>query len=58
VLFVQSLGQIECTAARRISHPDALAFGELHRATFQEFGFRLIDLPALPVSERADLIDT
>lgn len=45
VVFVQSLGFITSTAARRISLADSLAFEEVHRRTYTEPGFRLVNVP-------------
>ncbi|MEV0390407.1 AAA family ATPase [Nonomuraea sp. NPDC050643] len=52
VFFVRNLGFCEPTEARRISFEDSLEFERLHERTYQEFGFRLIDVPAAPVPER------
>jgi predicted ATPase len=56
VFFVQSLGFVTPTSARRISLSDSLAFGEVHRRTYTELGFRLVDVPAGPLAVRAGLI--
>lgn len=56
VFFVQSLGFITPTAARRISLTDSLAFGEVHRRTYTEVGFRLVDVPPGPLAVRAGLV--
>jgi predicted ATPase len=56
VFFVQSLGFVTPTAARRISLTDSLAFGEVHRRTYAELGFRLVDVPPGPLAVRACLV--
>ena len=56
VYFVANLGSVEPTAARRISFDDALVFERIHRETYLELGFRLVDIPAGPVDERAAVI--
>ena len=56
VFFVQSLGFVTPTAARRISLTDSLAFGEVHRRTYAELGFRLVDVPPGPLTVRAGLV--
>jgi predicted ATPase len=56
VLFVQGLGFVTPTAARRISLTDSLAFGEVHRRTYAELGFRLVDVPPGPLAVRAGLV--
>lgn len=52
VLFVEPLGFIETTAARRIGYEEALAFGALHRQVYEELGFGLVDIPPGSVAER------
>jgi predicted ATPase len=56
VFFVQSLGFVTPTAARRISLADSLAFEDLHRHTYTELGFRLVDVPPGPLAVRAGLV--
>ncbi|MGW2543917.1 AAA family ATPase [Kitasatospora sp. NPDC001574] len=57
VFFVRNLGFVEPTAARRISFEDALTFEQLHERAYRAHGYRLIDVPAAGVAERADLIE-
>jgi predicted ATPase len=56
VFFVRGLGFVEPTAARRISPADAAAFEKVHEQTYRELGFTLTDVPAGPVTDRADLV--
>jgi predicted ATPase len=56
VFFVRPLGFIEPTAARRISYADSLEFERLHEQAYGELGYTLIDVPAMPVAQRAALI--
>jgi len=56
VFFVQSLGFVTPTAARRISFADSLVFEEVHRRTYTELGFRLVDVPAGPLAGRVGLV--
>ena len=56
VFFIENLGFIEPTEARKISFEESLSFENLHRETYQAFGFELVSIPALPVSERVKLI--
>ena len=56
VFFVQHLGFVTPTAARRISLADSLAFEEVHRRTYTELGFRLVDVPPGPLAARVALI--
>lgn len=57
VFMLCPLGFVEPTAARRISYQDSVEFGELHRASYLEHGFELIDVSAAPVIERADQVE-
>ena len=56
VLFVELLGFIENTAARRISYEDTQRFEGFHVAAYERFGFELTRIPPLPVAERAALV--
>lgn len=58
VFYVESLGFVTPTEARRISYVDSLRFGELHRQVYLEYGYRLIDIPAEPADERVARIRT
>ena len=54
--FIRNQGFIQATAARRISFEDSLAFEQLHEQVYRELGFRLIDVPAGPLTDRVALI--
>jgi predicted ATPase len=56
VFFFEPLGFITSTPVRRITYADALRFGEVHRAVYQEHGFDLVRVPAAPPAARAALI--
>ena len=56
VFFVRNQGFVEPTSARRISLAESLAFEEVHDQTYRELGFRLIDVPPGPLTERAELV--
>ena len=58
VFFVADLGFVERTAARRMSHSAARAFGQLHIEAYLECGFELVDVPAWTVAERADMVES
>jgi hypothetical protein len=53
---VRNQGWIAPTAARKISFADSLAFEEVHERTYRDFGFQLIDVPAGPLTGRAELV--
>jgi predicted ATPase len=52
VFFVESLGFIEPTAARRISLEESRRFERVHEETYLSLGFRLVCVPAAPVADR------
>ena len=52
VFFIENLGFVEPTEARRISYEDALAFEKVHRETYQRFGYKCVSIGPAPVSER------
>ena len=54
VAFVEGLGFIANTAARRVSLEDATAFGALHEAIYRELGYELIRIAPGPPETRAD----
>jgi predicted ATPase len=54
--FIRNQGFIEPTAARRISLADSLAFEQIHEQAYRDLGFRLIDVPAGPLADRATMI--
>ena len=56
VFFVRNQGFVTPTAARRIGFDDSLRFERVHEQVYAELGFRLTDVPAGPVPERAALI--
>ena len=53
VFFVQQLGFIENTEARRIGYEDATRFGAVHEAVYRRFGFELVKVAPASVAERA-----
>jgi predicted ATPase len=52
VFFIENLGFIEPTEARRISIEDALVFERVHRETYQAFGYECVSIAPGSVSER------
>lgn len=52
VFFIENLGFVEPTEARRISFEDALAFERVHRETYQAFGYDCVSIAPGPVEER------
>lgn len=56
VFFVDMLGFVTPSAARRISLEDAVRFGKIHQEVYRAHGYDLIDVPAGPVEERVALV--
>jgi predicted ATPase len=54
--FIRNQGFVKPTAARRISFEDSLTFEQLHEQIYRELGFKLVDVPAGPLADRAALI--
>ncbi len=54
VFFVEGLGFIQHTAARRISMDEAKRFEEVHLQVYREYGFELIPIAPAGVVQRAD----
>lgn len=52
VFFIYNLGFVEPTEARKISFHDALAFEDVHRRTYQRFGYECVSIGPNPVSAR------
>ena len=57
VFFIRNQGFVQATAARRISFTDSLNFERVHEETYRGLGFRLVDIPAGPLADRAALIE-
>jgi predicted ATPase len=55
--FIRNQGFVEPTAARRISYADSLAFEQVHEDVYLGLGFRLIDVPAGPLTARVALVE-
>jgi len=56
VFFIRNQGFVQPSAARRISFDDSLVFEQLHEQTYRDLGFRLVEVPAGPLTERVALV--
>jgi predicted ATPase len=56
VFFIDQLGFIENTAARRISLEEAARFGALHEAVYRRYGFELTHIGPSAIPDRADAV--
>jgi predicted ATPase len=55
-VFIQNLGFVDQTNARTISFEEALSFEKLHREAYKKFGYILLEVPPLPLTERLDYL--
>jgi predicted ATPase len=56
VFFLESLGFVTPTEARRINLADSIRFGELHLETYVGYGFRIIQVGPAPPAHRASVV--
>lgn len=56
VFFIQNLGFVTPTAARRISYEDALRFELAHSKAYRHFGYDLVLIPPGAPAARADQV--
>jgi len=56
VFFVQNLGFITPTEARRISFAKSLRFERVHEETYRDFGFELVPIAPGSLSDRVEAI--
>lgn len=56
VLFVELLGFITNTEARRISLEEAIRFERFHVEAYERFGFELVRIPAMPIDRRSAMV--
>ena len=56
VFFIQNLGFITPTEARRISLEDSLRFERVHEETYRNFGFELVPIAPGCLPDRVDAI--
>lgn len=56
VFFIKNLGFCTPTEARKISFEDSLVFEKIHAETYAKFGYTCIQIPALPLLNRVNII--
>ncbi|MFE9252814.1 AAA family ATPase [Streptomyces sp. NPDC007088] len=56
VFFVRHLGFCEPSAARRISFRESLEFERVHEESYRLFGYRIVDVPAGPLTRRTSAV--
>ena len=56
VFFIENLGFCEPTQARRISFEDSLRFEKLHEETYRSFGYEIVRVAPLKLSDRVEQI--
>ncbi len=52
VFFIENLGFITNTDARKISFAESLRFEKIHHAAYQKVGYKCIMIPAAPLEDR------
>ncbi len=58
VLYVEWLGFLTPTDVRRIDEADTHRFDRIHRETYLELGFELVEVPVRPVEERVAVAES
>ncbi|HEY2486535.1 MAG TPA: AAA family ATPase [Candidatus Binataceae bacterium] len=56
VFFVQSLGFITATDARKITAEDAMRFDRVHEETYRRFDYQIVPIAAAPLLDRVAAI--
>ena len=56
VFFIKNLGFIIPTEARRISYEETVRFESIHEETYRRFGFELVYIRPVSLSERVNVI--
>jgi predicted ATPase len=56
VFFIENLGFLEPTQARKISFEESLRFEKMHEEAYVKFGYECIKIPAAALPERADTV--
>jgi len=54
--FLENLGFITNTDARKISFEDSLKFEQVHREAYAIFGYECVAIPTKPIDERVKII--
>lgn len=57
VFFVENLGFVTPTEARRISFEDTVRFEAIHREVYRDFGYELVSVPPGDVAARTGLVE-
>ena len=56
VFFIDNLGYVKHTEARKITFEDSLAFERIHAETYDKFGFECVKIPPGSLLERTSAI--
>jgi predicted ATPase len=56
VFFIENLGFVEPTHARRISFEDSLRFEKIHEETYRSFGYEIVKVSPQKLSARVEKI--
>jgi predicted ATPase len=56
VFFLENLGLITNTDARKISFEDSLKFEQIHKEAYAKFGYECVAIPPKSIDERVEII--
>jgi predicted ATPase len=56
VFFIENLGFVQPSEARRISFEESLRFEKIHEDSYREWGYACLKIPPQPVPERASTL--
>jgi len=56
VVLVLHLGFVAGNEVGKLSLEDTIAFQEVHRQTYEEYGFEIVELPKATVEERVQMV--
>ena len=56
IFFIENLGFITYTDARKISFEDSLRFEQVHLDAYKKFDYECVMVPAAPIMKRVEMI--
>ena len=57
VFFVHNIGFVRSTVARRITYSESLDFERIHRETYRDLGYEIVDVEPGSVAERVAVVE-
>jgi predicted ATPase len=58
VFFVRNIGFVRPTVARRITYAESLDFERIHRETYRDLGYEIVDVEPGSVAERVAVVES